>query len=114
MSTNYFLHAPECPHCGTELEEPLHLGKSSQGWCFGLHVYPEERLNNWAAMWEYIEELVYEFNYTIRDEYGRIIDPGEFFTVVWDRNVNSRRHELDDRCIGHGNGPFDYIVGDFS
>jgi hypothetical protein len=110
MSTNYYLHAPESYRWGAV----EHLGKSSQGWCFGLHVYPEERLNNWAAMWEYIEELVYEFNYTIRDEYGRIINPGEFFAIVWNRDVNSRRHELDDRCIGHGNGPFDYIVGDFS
>jgi hypothetical protein len=86
-------------------------------------------------MWKYIEELVYEFNYTIRDEYGRIIDPSEFFTVVWDREGNPEklvdkqwlknnhaipgpfglaRHRLDDRCIGHGDGPFDYIIGDFS
>ena len=114
MSTNYYLHAPECPHCGTELEEPLHLGKSSRGWCFSLCLHPEIGLNNWQDVWEHLDHFTEVENYEIRSEYGDIIDMTVFFATVWDRDVNSRRHELNDRCIGHGNGPFDYIVGDFS
>ena len=42
MGTNYYLHRPrtnECEHCGRADEAPpLHIGKSSSGWCFSLHV----------------------------------------------------------------------------
>ena len=135
MSTNYFLHAPACPHCGTENEAPRHLGKSSMGWCFALHVYPEEDLHNWQDVWNHIDWLVNEADYIIKDEYGRVVDPATFFGIVWDRGncpwkilskqwlkgnhvipgpFGLARHRLDDRCIGHGDGPFDYIIGDFS
>jgi hypothetical protein len=114
LSTNYYLHAPACPHCGTETEKPRHLGKSSAGWCFALHVYPEEDLHNWKDIWNHIDWLVNEADCEIKDEYSRAIHPAMFFGIVWDRSNDFRRHELDDRCIGHGNGPFDYIIGDFS
>ena len=41
MGTNYYLHKkPPCEACGHE-PAPLHIGKSSGGWCFSLHVIPE-------------------------------------------------------------------------
>lgn len=134
MSTNYYLHAPACPHCKTETEKPRHLGKSSAGWCFALHVYPEKNLHNWQNIWNHIDCLSFTADHEIKDEYGRIIDLAMFFGMVWDRKGNPEklvdkewlknnhaipgpfglaRHRLDDRCIGHGNGPFDYIIGDF-
>jgi len=135
MSTNYYLHAPVCPHCGNEEEPPLHLGKSSIGWCFGLHVYPEDGINNWQQMWSKIDYLTKDHNYEIRDEYGDFVGSGKFFSIVWDRSGNpdklfdeqwlknnyatlgpyglARHVLLAGHCIGHGEGPFDYLVGDF-
>ena len=136
MGTNYYLHAPKCFHCGKEEEPPLHLGKSSIGWCFGLHVYPEDGINNWQQMWSKIDYLTKDHNYEIRDEYGGFVDNGKFFSIVWDRSGKpdklfdkqwlkdnyakpgpyglARHVLLAGHCIGHGEGPFDYIIGEFS
>ena len=133
MGTNFYLHAPACAHCG-HAEEPLHLGKSSAGWCFSLHVYPDKLLCDWQDIWSHIDALVEEGNHEIRNEYGETVDPTMFFSIVWDRNREGEpfdpqwlkdnhavpgpyglaRHRLGDHCIGHGEGPFDYIVGYFS
>lgn len=139
MGTNYFLHSPACPHCGKE-DEPLHLGKSSGGWCFGLHVYPEKGLNNWQDIWGMLHASIEEKDYEIKNEYGDIVQLAEFFTIVWDRKALRAKpldSELDRKwletnhaipgsfglarhalypghCIGHGKGPFDYIIGEFS
>lgn len=135
MSTNFYLHAPACSHCGQEPHKPLHLGKSSAGWCFGLHVYPEKDLNDWHDIWSHISFLTEEKDYEIRNEYGERIESGLFFTIVWDRSGKPEklidrqwleenhavpgpfglaRHKIDGRCIGHDGGPFDYIIGEFS
>jgi len=135
MSTNYYLHAPACSHCG-HAKEPLHLGKTSLGWCFGLHIYPEKLLFDWEDIWSHIDALVEEGNYEIRNEYGERVDPGLFFTIVWDRGRKEphslqwlknnhaipgpfglARHIVDgNHCIGNAglDAPIDYFVGDFS
>jgi hypothetical protein len=136
MGTNYYLHAPKCFHCGKEEEPPLHLGKGSYGWCFGLHVYPEDGINNWQQLWSRIDYLTQEKDYEIRDEYGDFVENGKFFSIVWDRSGKpdrlfdkqwlrdnyaeigpyglARHALLAGHCIGHGEGPFDYIIGEFS
>lgn len=136
MGTNYYLYAPKCLHCGKEAEEPLHLGKGSAGWCFGLHVYPEKDLHNWGDMWSHLHYKVEEKGYEIKNEYGDPIDLALFFSIVWDRKgrleklcdkqwlkdnhatigpCGLARHALHpDYCIGHGDGPFDYMIGEFS
>lgn len=136
MGTNYYLHSPVCSHCGKELEEPLHLGKSSVGWCFGLHIYPELDLPDWDRLWSYICFKTEEDGYVIRNEYGESIGAGSFFSIVWDRKGNPEkllsptwlndnyaipgpyglaRHAIyPGHCIGHGEGPFDYLIGEFS
>ena len=135
MGTNYFLHSQKCPHCGIEQKDKMHLGKSSAGWCFSLHVYPELDLNDWFDMWEYISFCTEEEGYEIQDEYGDTIDSALFFTIVWDRhckvplsldwlNKNHAlpgpfglaRHPIDgEHCIGNAgpNAPIDYFVGEF-
>lgn len=51
MGTNYYAeYQPPCPTCGRQ-DPPLHIGKSSAGWCFSLHVIPELGLNDWPE-WE--------------------------------------------------------------
>lgn len=134
MGTNYFLHSQKCPHCGIERKDKMHLGKSSVGWCFSLHVYPELELNDWDGILKYIRFCLAEYGYRIENEYGDQISLTDFVKIVtershfrpWDQNKlfanravqgpnNLARHIIDDwHCIGHGEGTYDYIIGEFS
>jgi hypothetical protein len=136
MGTNYFLHSEQCPHCGIEQKDKMHLGKSSAGWCFGLHVYPGLELIDWHDMWSYISFCVEEQGHEIKNEYGETILPEVFFAIVWDRHSEQphdaewlrmnhaqpgpfglARYLVDGQhCIGNAGqyAPIDYIVGEFS
>lgn len=142
MGTNYYLHQkPDCECCGRSYE-PLHIGKSSGGWCFSLHVMPEDgihTLDDWRALWSAPGAY-------IRNEYGERVSSEELERIITERrndrgwddrqwsimgygseanfhlyNHSERgpfgllRHKIDGRhCIGHGEGTWDYIVGEFS
>ena len=114
MGTNYYLHQkPDCECCGRPFE-PLHIGKSSGGWCFTLHVMPEDNINtldDWKFLWD--QPGTY-----IRNEYGEKVTPEEMLKIITNRTWKGefpRRHELDGaHCIGHGEGHWDYILGEFS
>lgn len=65
MGTNYYLRINPCPHCKMSQQKPLHIGKLSAGWRFGLHVedwddFPKS-LAEWQELWKTGE---------IYDEYG--------------------------------------------
>lgn len=133
MGTNYYWYEwPPCPTCEREYE-PRHIGKSSFGWCFSLHVYPEDDitdLSRWTVLWT-------KRGTHIRDEYGKSVTKGEMLAIVTEREgrheaadwtpaeyaSNSAesgpnglaRHQVDGtHCIGHGAGTWDLIVGEFS
>lgn len=114
MGTNFYLHAKEdCECCGRPFE-PLHIGKSSGGWCFSLHVIPSDSikdLEDWRMLWKREGSF-------IRNEYGERISTDEMERIICERTWGDRplmRHEIDTyHCIGHGPGTYDYIVGDFS
>ena len=141
MGTNYYLVSND-----SESSEPRrlrHIGKSSGGWCFSLHVYPDEGINtldDWFLLFN-AEDL------QIVDEYGTRIHPDEMITRIteregmvidWDAithnsfyNYTSKeeflkknhaeegpnnllRHKVDGNwCIANGEGTWDYLVGDF-
>lgn len=134
MGTNHYLHAPACPHCGKEQEERIHLGKSSVGWCYGLHVRPEWNIFTLKDVGALITDKIND-GWEIRNEYGDKLSKGEWAKIVlaregrqsalgdqWYRQnhaikgpKNLARHVIDHwHCIGHGEGTYDYIVGDFS
>jgi hypothetical protein len=141
MGTNYYLHQkPDCECCGRPYE-PLHIGKSSGGWCFSLHVIPEDGINtldDWRNLWA--APGVY-----IRDGYGNRVSVAdmeltitvrrskkEWGDVEWhpifyeseqdfhDKNHSERgpngllRHRIGTYCNVHGEGTWDYIEGEFS
>lgn len=113
MGTNYYLHLkPDCKCCGRPFE-PLHIGKSSGGWCFALHVMPDDCINtldDWRALWSAPSAL-------IRNEYGEVITPVEMERVITERKWHGgpvKRHSGDMYCVGHGEGTWDYIIGEFS
>lgn len=138
MGTNYYLIRPACEHCGRG-GEPLHIGKSSAGWCFGLHVYPDAKIvdiDDWQMLMEADSS-------TIEDEFGKSVSPKEMISIIRDRSWTEVhgsvpygyqsikhfcrdnyadpgpnglfRHRVDGyHCVGHGVGTWDYIVGEFS
>ena len=141
MGTNYYLVkqiGEVCPHCGRgESSERLHIGKSSAGWCFGLHVRPEENirsLEDWKKLFP---------SGKIVDEYGAELSAatmiGEITDRTWpkkredgppwsykswqefDRDNHSiagpnglSRHNYVGNLHSHGDGTWDCLTGDFS
>lgn len=130
MGTNYYLEErPPCSECGREFEQ-LHIGKSSAGWCFSLHVIPEQGLNSledWRERWT-------RPGARIVNEYGDLVDAGAMLVTIaqrerwgppWEPDAlaeNSAvpgprglaRSRIEGSCIGHGDGTWDLILGDFS
>ena len=124
MGTNYYCTSPD-------EGEPLHIGKSSSGWCFSLHVIPERELNSledWKAYLskpgieivnEYEDRLTLDALLKIITERGRTTR--DFPTPQWFSQNHAvpgpnglARHALDWHCVGHGAGTWDLITGVFS
>lgn len=134
MGTNYYLRKP-CPHCG-QSKDDLHIGKSSGGWVFALHIIPEigiHDLPDWRDRWGDGE---------IVNEYGDIVSPEEMHNIITQRegrsfegrewmfyrdeaefhakNQSQRgpngllRHRLGRYCTKHGEGTWNCMPGDFS
>ncbi len=132
MGTNYYVETDKCPHCGRS-DERVHIGKSSAGWCFSLNThrtpvddYDIQTLNDWRSFWE---------GKIIVDEYGDQVSEKQMLITIterwWEGNLwtadglavnfaelgphGLARHKIDGRrCIGHGDGTFDYMRGEFS
>lgn len=132
MGTNYYLHRNVCGACGRG-DTPLHIGKSSVGWCFSLHVQDEiQSLEDWKAIWA---------EGVIKNEYGDVVPPEEMLEIItvrgferpaypnefyasseeFNRKNNAvdgpnglRRHRVGPHCVGHGEGTWDLIPGEFS
>lgn len=131
MGCNYYLRTGQstcCSYCGSQIAEQIHIGKSSWGWCFALHVTDEIRsLDDWVEKFNEGE---------IVDEYGESItakdmidiikrtrwkSPKSYPSATWYVNNhaepgprNFARHQLGFNCVGHGEGCWDLIEGDFS
>lgn len=136
MGTNYYLVYPD-DEDGRPSPQ-LHIGKSSSGWCFALRVYPERGLTSWNDWWRLLEAR--PDNAAIKDEYGDPLTLAEMWAVISLRHWNRRpscpygrpeerfladnhaewgpnnllRARIGGRCVGHGEGTWDYIEGEFS
>ena len=116
MGVNYYWYEkPPCPECGRDFNR-THIGKSSFGWCFALHIYPPEikSLGDWMGLFDRPGSY-------IKDEDGKKVSHAEMLKVITERKryVPSRsapkRHEIDGRlCVGHGEGTWDLYIGEFS
>ena len=111
MGTNYYAEVKRkepCECCGMSGgTERLHIGKSSGGWCFALHVIPEKGIKNledWLGILSSPEV-------TIHNEYGAKVNLQELVTTIAERGENPRRSTY---CVGHGPGSWDYMEGEFS
>ena len=133
MSTNYYWQGKEfvpCPRCGNPSPpDPIHIGLSAVGWCFKLQVIPElniHDLSDWKRKWQEPGE--------IKDQYGRILTPAQMSALIEERKGGGPlpayswlvdngavvgpnglvRERLSHHCIGHGEGTWDLIEGEFS
>lgn len=142
MGTNYYLHQKrDCECCGRPFDA-LHIGKSSSGWCFSLHIIPEEgidTLDDWRRLWsapgaviknEYGDAIAVEEMEKIITVRGRLAPwgscdwwaPGAYRSELdfHDRNQSERgpsgllRHRINAHCVAHGEGTWDCIIGEFS
>lgn len=84
MGTNYFYETAArdiCPACGRGGEiESLHIGKSSAGWAFALHILPERNirsLGDWQRVWAAGGQ--------IRDEYGEYVSVPQMLKEITER-----------------------------
>ena len=139
MGTNYYLYQNVCPQCGRG-DESYHIGKSSGGWCFSVHVDPVEGINSLGDL----QQKMWETGTLIKDEYGTAISAPEMLAIITERNGkkpesereplgyaswdefhrmnhsqrednNLLRHQIDGGlCVGHGDGTWDLLKGDFS
>lgn len=132
MGTNYYLKKeakPACKCCQRPYEpQEIHIGKSSAGWCFSLRVNPDKCITNWNN-WKVFIEFASTEGWRIEDEYGNLVTLPELIKIVEERSWDGKymyskyergpnnllRHPIDGKhCIGHGEGTWDLITGEFS
>lgn len=134
LGTNYYWQPPEsiCDSCGHSTQS-LHIGKSSAGWVFALHVIPEQSiltLEDWERTWRDGS------GGRIEDEYGRKIDLEEMRQIITKRSFPDRpsrvnpallerngairgphgliRSRVGANCLAHGEGTWDLHRGEFA
>lgn len=118
MGTNYYLERKSkspCQCCGRPYEaERLHIGKSSRGWVFALHVGTDpdgplpRDLAEWRNLW-----LTPEWQ--IVDEYGHQISEENMLWIITGRPAALQRRSQEGDDVRYG-GPssYDLHTGDFS
>ena len=111
MGINFYLEHNKCNCCGRC--DRLHIGKSSHGWTFTLHVMPEEGINNlddWKKLWE-------QPGAVIVDEDGTTLIPEEMLERITNRGKPAHelmRNNPDHWCLGRGGPTWDLVMGEFS
>ena len=130
MGTNYYVRpkSAPCPTCGHDDEvEEIHIGKSSIGWVFSLHVTDDlPDIGSWL-------EFLTQHPNNIFDEYDENISLARMISNIVNRYCP--RREVTDRMLAenqavlgpngllrskesdhvtHGKGTWDYHKGDFS
>lgn len=129
MGTNFYWHekAP-CEHCGRTDGEGKHIGKSSMGWVFALHVYPEDGITDLLDWIDRFFESPHIF-----DEYGQKVPVADMIERIVMRGSRdghpkdfaySANHAVPgprglvrakvDHRTRHGAGTWDCHTGDFS
>lgn len=95
MGTNYYQIIDPCKCCNRGSEE-IHIGKSSAGWPFSVHVIPEMEIYSWDDWMKRLEGA------KIKDEYGREISLHDLNELV----VRKRVHKNDPHVLeGYENYP---------
>lgn len=89
MGTNYYLKKKNhLTDAVDRYDTGLHIGKSSYGWAFSLHVVPgiAESLADWKDLWSCR-------HFVIVDEYGERVSKEEMLSIVTERGTLSPEHK---------------------
>ena len=97
-----------CPTCGHNPSERLHIGKSSAGWVFALHVIPEKGIN---TLYDWIRTMITPES-EIRDEYGTKHSVENMLGIIMGRAEGLQRDSRSWNSVGEGT--WDYHQGEFS
>lgn len=93
MGTNYYLVKD------SNSEQKIHIGKSSYGWCFALHVWTdqEDPLKLYPRSWSDWVDLICEKvnTHSIHDEYGKEITLLRLLHIVAGRKHPISFDEID-------------------
>lgn len=77
MGTNYYVKTnKKILQDGFLKNQILHIGKSSFGWYFSLHVIPQFDLNTFEDWEKFLKDK------TIRDEYGRKVSYDQMIKII--------------------------------
>lgn len=134
MGTNYYWEWPafRCTACGhVEPEDRIHIGKSSGGWCFALHVTDDLRsLEDWKSFW-----AAKPGQGRIVDDGGQVLSADAMLKIITERSWAGPtstdveflrrnyaepgpngllRHRIGRAAVGHGEGTWDLVAGEFS
>jgi hypothetical protein len=112
MGTNYYAElGTRCDHCGRDPEERYHVGKTSVGWVFSLHVvesyeWPPDH-DDFQGLarpvdWSTWMDLLSRPDVTIRDEYGDAVSLDRMEAVVTRRRRWDEGRDDDPRSMGAG------------
>jgi hypothetical protein len=144
MGTNYYLtfNGSLLDRLKDKPKVELHIGKSSGGWCFSLHVVPELGINSLRDWYR----LFRKDDNVITNEYHDVLTIEQMLDVITNRKSRANtlpeasstlssqrelarylaanhavlgpyklmRHKIDGFCIGHGTGTWDLLNGEFS
>lgn len=136
MGTNYYLHRNACRECHRSTDI-LHIGKSSGGWCFSLRIHPNEgirSLDDWKPLFADTKNAILtKCGQGVSAEYMLNIiqnrscsrgDDAPFGYMSWDHFFSRNgaeegpygllRHRIEGICVGHGEGTWDLMDGEFS
>lgn len=91
MGTNFYLHKNAC-QCCKRSQEKLHIGKSSHGWCFTLHVDQTEGVED-LPDWE---KLFADPANVIVDEYGELVTAESMMATITQRARSREEGVLGD------------------
>ncbi len=90
MGTNYYLQHGVC-ECCKKPESTRHIGKSSGGWCFSLHVYQEEGINtldDWKKLWETEKNKIV-------NEYDEVVSVEDMLDTI----INRQGRPMEDKHL---------------
>ena len=113
MGTNYYVKPPGAT--SDDYDDWIHLGKSSIGWAFTFHAYPDPELSpqhvTWpvtdVASWRRLLDLG-----EIRDEYGLPWTAEELLVKI--ENKRHGRHHERGTGVFHDTGGNDFLAVYFS
>ena len=121
MGTNYYWHEDQCHHC-RRTSKAIHIGKSSFGWAFSLHVGKNDWDDAPSSFGDWLV-LLHKPGSVILDEYDREVPADEMVKIITQRedylSKDSKylRHHDEDRhhCLkAFHDKSYDYCVGEYS